>query len=260
MQTQEQTLLTALGEESIEQPNSLIDGGLDALQAWNDGEIIRPFITKLPERYERGEFQPHIHFTVGDGSFGNVPCCGVFMASEQHYEVGLSFLLGTSVGETQLPMLVKAVHVMKNEQGEVRTLPLRDSIVWLQRLDDCVGCATDSLYFSVELGNFVGSRRPRAEDWKLDKIGILGAMTSLPQQLPDQIVKCGPIVMEDLTNEHSESGRDGLMTPELSKFFDGLELAVYDFGVSCFLQKPLDFGVNIQDILIGPFESFSYPF
>src|ERR1039458_6705257 len=48
------------------------------------------------------------------------------------------------------------------------------SVVWLQRLDDCAGSITDSLYFSVEQGRFVGSRRPRCEDWKLDSVGVSG--------------------------------------------------------------------------------------
>ena len=63
---------------------------------------------------------------------------------------------------------------MKNEQGVMWTFPLGDSIVWLQRLDERAGLITDSLYFSVEQGKFIRSRRPRAEDWKLNSAGVAG--------------------------------------------------------------------------------------
>ncbi len=259
MKTEEQAIL-ATREESIEHSDSFTNGGLDALQAGNDPDI-RPIVAKLPERYERGEFHPHIHFTIRtDGCSGGLPCCGVFANADQLNKGYLRSLLRAGADNCQLPMLVKAVHIVEDEQGMVRTLPLGDSIVWLQRLDDCAGCITDSLYFSVEQGKFVGSRRPRGEDWKLDGARVIGDLSRFSQKFPNQVVKRSAAMMENLANEHRESGRDVLVTPELLEFLDILEIAIDDFAVTPFIQKPIKFDVKVLDILIGPFESFSYPF
>src|ERR1017187_433083 len=153
-------------EKAVERLDGLGDGVFYAPQAGNDADT-RPIIVKLPKRYECGEFHPHIHFTVSKGPFDFVTCCGVFMNAQQLQEIHSWSLLRPGADDGQLPMLIKAVHVMEDEQGMVRTVPLGDSVVWLQRLDDCAGLITDSLYFSVEQGRFVGSRRPRVEDWKL---------------------------------------------------------------------------------------------
>jgi len=100
-------------------------------------------------------------------------------------------LLGSGADDGQLPVLIKAVHIMKNEQAVMRTFPLGDIVVRLQRLDECAGLITDSLYFSVEQGKFVGSRRPRAEDWKLNSAGVPGAVSGRSQKFPNEIVKRG---------------------------------------------------------------------
>lgn len=141
-------------EKAVERFDGLGDGVFYAPQAGNDADT-RPIIAKLPKRYECGEFHPHIHFTVSKGPFDFVTCCGVFMNAQQLQEIHSWSLLRPGADDGQLPMLIKAVHVMEDEQGMVRTVPLGDSVVWLQRLDDCAGLITDSLYFSVEQGRFV---------------------------------------------------------------------------------------------------------
>jgi hypothetical protein len=258
MQIQEQALLTTR-EEFIEHPDDLSDGRLDALQSMNDANV-RPIITKLPERYDRGEFHPHIHFSIPNGDSGFMTCCGVFANSHQLLEIQLGRLLRSGTDDGQLPMLIKAIHITEGEQGMVRAVPLGDSVVWLQRLDDCVGLVTDSLYFSVEQGQFIGSRRPRVEDWKLNGIGIRGGMSDLPQEFPDEIVKCGAVAVQNFADKGRESGRNNLLTPKILELFNALGIAFHDFAVIPFIQKPIDFDVKVQDILIGPFESFSYPF
>ena len=230
-----------------------------AFQALDDTDI-RPIITKLPERYERREPHPHIHFSMGKGRLGFTTCCGVFANAHQLHEIHLGGLLRPGTDDGQLPMLIKAVHVMKDEQGMVRTVPLGDSIVWLQRLDDCAGLITDSLYFSVEQGEFVGSRRPRAEDWKLNGIGLTGGVPSLSQKLPDEVVKRRSVAMQDFADESSKAGRSGLLTPEVLELLDTLGIALYDFAVSFFIQKSLDLDIKVLDVLIGPFEAFVDPF
>ena len=37
-------------------------------------------------------------------------------------------------------------------------------------------------------------------------------------------------------------------------------IAFYDFAVSPFIEKPIDFDVKVLDVLLGPFESFIDPF
>ena len=150
----------SIREKSIEHPNGIGDRRLNTPQS-RDNSHIRPIVTKLPERYERGEFHPHIHFAVRsrDRSLGSLPCCGVFVNANHLNKIHLGMLLGLGADDGQFPMLVKAIHVVKDEQGVMRTLPLGDSVVWLQRLNDRAGLVTDSLYFSVEQGKFVGSRR-----------------------------------------------------------------------------------------------------
>jgi hypothetical protein len=54
------------GERTIDQFDGLVHGGLNSSKAGNDADI-RPIVTKLPKRYERGEQHPHVHFTVRNG-------------------------------------------------------------------------------------------------------------------------------------------------------------------------------------------------
>jgi hypothetical protein len=246
-------------EESVEHVDGLRDGGFNPSQTGNNTDA-QPLITKLPERYERGEFHPHVHFTIPNGSFGFMSCCGVFMNERCLHEINLGGLLRSGADDGQFPMLIKAVHVMEDEQGVVRTVPLGDSIIWLQRLDECAGLITDSLYFSVEQGKFVGSRRPRSEDWKLDSVGVSGSASGLPQKLPDQIVKRGATVVQDFADEGGNSRRNLLLTPKLLELVNVLGISVNDFAVSFFIQEPINFDVKVLDVLIGPFESFLDPF
>jgi len=182
------------------------------------------------------------------------------MNAQQLRQIHLWSLLGSGADDGQLPVLIKAVHVMEDEQGMLRTMPLGDSVVWLQRLDECAGLITDSLYFSVEQGKFVGSRRPRAEDWKLNIAGIPGAVSDLSQKFPNEIVKRGAVVVQDFADEDRKSGRDALATPKLLEFLNGLVIAFNDFAVTLFVQEAIDLDVKVMDILLGPFESFRDPF
>jgi hypothetical protein len=245
-------------ERSVKHFDDLGDSVPYSPQARNDAHI-RPIITKLPKRYECGELHPHIHFAIGNGRFDPVACCGVFMNARHHQEVYLGSLLGPGLNDNQLPMLIKAIHVMEDEQGMVRTLPLGDSVVWLQRLNDCAGLVTDSLYFSTEHGKFLGSRRPRAEDWKFG-IGVYRGTSSLAQELPDEIVKRSAVAVQDFADEDWKAGRDDLLTPEILELLDTLRIVFHDFAVSFFIQKPVNFDIKILDVLIGPFESFVDPF
>ena len=247
-------------EKAVEHFDGFGDGVFHAPQAGNDANPTRPIITKLPERYERGEFHPHVHFTVSKGPFDFMTRCGVFMNARHLQEIHLGSLLRPGTDDGQLPMLIKAVHIMEDEQGMVGTVPLGDGVVWLQRLNDCAGLITDSLYFSVEQGKFVGSRGPRVEDWKLNSIGISGSVSSLSQKLPNEVVKRGAVAVQDFADEGRKAGRDGLLTPEVLELLDTLGIAFYDFAVSLFVQKPVNFDIKVLDVLIGPFESFIDPF
>lgn len=247
-------------EKAVEHLDGLGNSIPYAPQAWNDDDTTRPIITKLPKRYECGEFHPHIHFTVCKGLSDFMTCCRVFANAQQLCEIQLGSLFRPGADDGQRPMLVKAVHIMEDQNGVVRTVPLGDSVVWLQRLDDCAGLITDSLYFSVEQGKFVGSRRPRVEDWKLNSIGISGSVPGLPQKLPDEIVKRRAIVMQDFADEYTKPGRDSLLTPEVLEFLDTLGIAFCDFTVSLFIQKTVNLDIKVLDVLIGPFESFRDPF
>jgi hypothetical protein len=247
-------------EKPVEHFNYHGNGITYAPQSKNDADATRPIITKLPERYERGEFHPHIHFTMRNGLSDFMTCCCVFANAQHLHERYLGSLFIQRADDGQLPMLIKAVHVMEDEKSMVRTVPLGDSIVWLQRLDDCAGLITDSLYFSVEHKKFIGSRRPRAKDWKLNNIGISGLVSGLPQKLPDEIVKRGAVAVQDVADDGPKALRDRLLTPELLELLDTIGIAFYDFSVSPFIQKPVNFDIKVLDILIGPFESFVDPF
>jgi hypothetical protein len=247
-------------KKTVEHRDGLGDGVSHTSKTWNDGNIARPIVAKLPERYERGELHPHIHFTVGKGSSDFKTCYGVFANAHHLDEVRLWALLGDGTDDSQFPMLIKAVHVMKDKQDVVRPMPLRDSVIWLQRLDDCAGLITDALYFSAELSKFVGSRRPRAEDWKFNRAGFLGSVSGLPQKFPNEVVKGGPVRVKYFADEGCNAGGDDLLTPEVLELFDALGIAFHDFAVSPFIQKSVDFEIKVLDVLIGPLESFSDPF
>lgn len=91
-------------EKSIEQFDGLVHSGFKSSKAGDDADIS-PMVAKLPERYERGEFHPHVHFTMRDRRFDAFACCGVFANAHQLPEVDLGSLLGSGRDDGRLPML-----------------------------------------------------------------------------------------------------------------------------------------------------------
>ncbi len=66
-------------------------------------------------------------------------------------------------------------------------------------------------------------------------------------------------MMQDLTDKDWQVSRDGLFMPKVLEFINVLKIGLNDFTVSAFIEKPIDFEVQILHALIGSFESFLDP-
>ena len=76
-----------------------------------------------------------------------------------------------------------------------------------------------------------------AEDWKLDNVGVPWGLARLPQKFPNEIVKCGTIMMQDLTDKDWQVSRDGLFMPKVLEFINVLKIGLNDFTVSAFHRE-----------------------
>jgi len=241
-----------LGLEQVDECADLVK----KLRESHDHRLSLP-LTKLPERYLRGDFCMVFKCSTQEGVFGHRK----FSLSVQSslscnlLHVGRELDKGAGIDDDKLPVLIESIHVVDDEERIIRDIG--PSIVRLHLLDPVPHLSvSDSLYFSfVSLNSvFVGGIGLHVKDRKLDN--ILGLAPRFiggeVREVPDNMVKAGSQVVNDLSREDTETYRNALVAVIVDRFLPHLVIWMGEDWVVPATNELGDFGFKVDDVLIGP--------
>jgi hypothetical protein len=141
-------------------------------------------------------------------------------------------------------VLVKIIEGMQHEQIIV------PSVIRLERVDHLFSLWSDSLYISSRKG-FVclGTLIDREANPSASRDAVIGQ-----NQLPNQMVKSGPQVLEDVADNGGEVCRNIFSDKNPPDQIIGLRVFLSDRGVRIGFEKGFQSTVEITDVLLGPLD------
>jgi len=146
-------------------------------------------------------------------------------------------------------VFIKDFHLVNDEKAMIRNVV--PSVVRLQFLDQSKNVSIlNSLYFSVVKFDFRFLFGLSLENRELDKPGR--GSRSAVGEMPNDMIQTGPQMMDNLSGENSETQRNNLIAVIISRFLESLVVRVGDDWVLPVLDKEIDLGLQIRDVLIGP--------
>ncbi len=232
-------------EFANEQQNNISDVLRKLKQSWND-RLILP-LSKLPERYLRGELGVHCH--ISDLNGNAKICLSLYFPNHLRTQVKVE---GRG-DECEFPMFIGSVHIMDNEQWVVQRVR---SHVWLQTVDQCCRAGADALYLATISGKFT-FRRSRP-------IGIVGCNGKLDIdetrrseylgcQLESKMIEGGSQMVGDLSSKNAEPEGNRSSAMFIDSLKERLVVVIVPDRCGAVLKENLDFPAKIDDVFIGPF-------
>jgi hypothetical protein len=211
------------------------------LQRWNDRLNFPP--TKILERYLRNYLEIVVKIIFNFGGKSTAVIIGIRPEACGNLD---SHRTGT---QDELSVLIDNVHIVNDPDrciGSIR------SVVWLKVVNESKNVGIrNPLYFSFVSGKCIFLDRLITENRKLDLPKAV-APVLIARKLPDDMVETGTQVVDNFTDEDAESRRYGEILMVLNSLKESLIIVLGESWVSARLKKGIDFGIKIDDILIGP--------
>lgn len=237
---------------SREEINDITNSVQQLRQRW-DHKLVFP-ISELGERYLRMDLGIILDCSLSSGEF----CGGQrFPLAIRHYTGNARDRsprrkedIGACCDDQEFPVFIKSVHVVDNAKGIIDSIqpPVVGLQLFNQRKDPGI---INALYLSVVSGLFFFRQRP-AKDREFKHVLVIPPCGSAGK-VPDDMVKAGAKVMNDLTSQYTEAPGDLQGSMIVERFFPSLILCIGNDWVLAFLEEDHDFAIKIDDILIGPF-------
>lgn len=236
---------------SGEQFDNIIHRVQQVSQRW-DNKLTFP-ITKLSERYLRGDINLNLECSLGSGDLGPGKRFSISITKYGQNvldrSAGRKKQVRVGINNHEFPVLVESVHIVNDAQRVIDgVIP---SLVWLVPLNESENIGIrNALYFSVISSQFVFRQR-------LPKNGELNGVLVKSSRfgtgkLPDDMIQARPQVMNDLSAENAKPLRDFEAAMIINRFLPSLTIWLGDSWVLAFTKECDDFVVQINDTLIGP--------
>lgn len=148
-------------------------------------------------------------------------------------------------------MFVSDIEFMKNGQR----VPLRGHcMAWLESSKVIPNPYIQSLYLRCAETRFELIDGPANR-----KIGVLFGGVPVRNERPHQMIETGSKLIEDLTCDNSEWERRSRWSSRGESIFTAISVFITRRTVLVRLTKPLDFDVEVADVMIGPLNLFTAP-
>ena len=200
--------------------NKLPNVARELCENWNN-RLVFP-LSEFPERYVRGDLGILLHCSPGGGDLGCGDLgCGKFSLLVQHDFRGNIGKIrrdadqGDGTHNCKFPMLIESIHIVDDREKMIRSIG--PNVVWLKKLDE--------------------SR----------------TSSSIIGKVPDDVVKAGPEMVDNLSGEHTKSQRNLSSLMVVKRLLPELIIWMGDNWILPTLKENCDLAIEIDDVLVGPF-------
>lgn len=239
-------MATLLLGQNVEHPHALNGEILQDHQALYDG-LCFP-IEKIPERYVRQQLCVALKLRFQCGGVDRRITARMRHVSLDDFHGHLK--TGYVSHNDQFFVFIHHVELMDDVEKRIERV---GSVVGLEFFDQSPDANVgDSLYLSFVTRKQVVLRRSVFENRELDIARLFaGAMTGTGKE-PSNVVEARPLMMNGLSRQNSETQWDGKILVVLNLLQEKLVVILAENWVFAVLKEPLDFGLQIEDVLLGP--------
>lgn len=251
-------------EEGIEQVDCVLDRASKLIQAWEQRLTLKNLA--LAKRYLEGKLRILVHARNTSGRFKNPKeFCAVFQRElpiggrESYKHLGdclgeFHGAKGCSDIQDDVPMgstykYRKFVFLCDTESIELPegVIP---SLVRFESLNDSSHVCGNALYFSHSNGwKFINITENGESATPVEHCRISGS-----HEVANHVVKNGPEIVSNLSDDNGESERDFLDDLKRTDPIAGLLLFISNNAIWLGREKGIDFNLEITDLLFGPFD------
>jgi len=232
---------------TVSHPSELshsIDGIVEKIhQGWRN-RLQFP-LTKIPESYTRLQYTIALKLVCYiDGiKFGMCPL--ITFDNRLHFYGKHDGASGEA--QEQFLVFVDNIEVMDEGKGIVKRVGGFIRLEPYDQSSDILIC--NSLYLSIKSGNFFFLDGLFGKNWEIHRhIVLLGASG----EVPNDVVEARSQMVNGLTGEDAESWWNATTLMVLNCLKENLTVVIGDSWIFAFIKEPLDFRVEIADVLFGP--------